>query len=137
MGLRSRTRLAGKLFFVASALLVIGCDGGGGPKGAESKSYKSIGDMSDVYVLYMTEHNRQPPKSEQAFRDFLNSKQEILARVGEPFFTTKPAGRGMGLGLFLARTVVERLGGAVTLDSVERHGTTARIAVPLRAEPSE
>jgi two-component system, sensor histidine kinase RegB len=58
---------------------------------------------------------------------------EILARVGEPFFTTKPAGTGMGLGIFLARTVVERLGGAVTLDSAERRGTTARIAVPLRA----
>ena len=60
---------------------------------------------------------------------------EVLARVGEPFFTTKPAGRGMGLGLFLARTVVERLGGAVILDSAVPGGTTARIAVPLRAEP--
>jgi len=41
----------------------------------------------------------------------------------------------MGLGLFLARTVVERLGGAVVFDSAVRSGTTARIAVPLRAEP--
>ncbi len=56
---------------------------------------------------------------------------EVLARVGEPFFTTKPAGRGMGLGLFLARTVIERLGGAVTFDSALRAGTTARIAVPV------
>ena len=61
---------------------------------------------------------------------------EILARVGEPFFTTKPAGRGMGLGLFLARAVVERLGGAVTLDGGGVLGTTARIAVPLRAGPA-
>jgi two-component system sensor histidine kinase RegB len=61
---------------------------------------------------------------------------EVLARVGEPFFTTKPAGRGMGLGVFLARTVVERLGGAVVLDSARGLGTTARIAVPLRAEPT-
>jgi two-component system sensor histidine kinase RegB len=60
---------------------------------------------------------------------------EVLARVGEPFFTTKPAGRGMGLGVFLARSVVERLGGAVALESALREGTTARIAVPLRAGP--
>jgi two-component system sensor histidine kinase RegB len=60
---------------------------------------------------------------------------EVLARVGEPFFTTKSAGRGMGLGLFLARTVVERLGGAVALESALRGGTTARIAVPLQARP--
>jgi two-component system sensor histidine kinase RegB len=58
---------------------------------------------------------------------------EVLARLGEPFFTTKPAGKGMGLGLFLARTIVERLGGAVTFDSAVRGGTTARLAVPLQA----
>ena len=61
---------------------------------------------------------------------------EVLARVGEPFFTTKPAGRGMGLGLFLARTVVERLGGALTFDSAQRRGTTARLAVPVRPGPA-
>ena len=61
---------------------------------------------------------------------------DVLARVGEPFFTTKPVGRGMGLGLFLARTVVERLGGAVTLDSGERDGTTARLSVPLPTGPA-
>jgi len=61
---------------------------------------------------------------------------EVLARAGEPFFTTKPAGRGMGLGLFLARTVVERLGGAVTFDSAPARGTTARIAVPAPTGPA-
>ncbi|MEM9187150.1 MAG: ATP-binding protein, partial [Planctomycetota bacterium] len=35
----------------------------------------------------------------------------VLARAGEPFFTTKEPGSGMGLGLFLARSVVERIGG--------------------------
>ncbi|HVV51521.1 MAG TPA: ATP-binding protein, partial [Polyangia bacterium] len=40
---------------------------------------------------------------------------DLLARVGEPFFTTKPAGRGMGLGIFLARAVVERLGGELSI----------------------
>jgi len=56
---------------------------------------------------------------------------EILARVVSP--SSRPShGRGMGLGLFLARTVVERLGGAVSLDSAPERGTTARVAVPLR-----
>jgi two-component system sensor histidine kinase RegB len=56
---------------------------------------------------------------------------EVLARVGEPFYTTKPPGRGMGLGLFLTRAVVEQLGGALELDSHAGRGTTARVRVPL------
>src|SRR6185295_9081308 len=48
---------------------------------------------------------------------------EVLARAGEPFFTTKPPGRGMGLGLFLSRAVVERLGGALEIDSQPGRGT--------------
>jgi two-component system sensor histidine kinase RegB len=55
----------------------------------------------------------------------------VLDRVGEPFFTTKPLGRGMGLGLFLARTVVERIGGSLRLDSHVGRGTTAIVRVPL------
>ncbi|HEY8927208.1 MAG TPA: HAMP domain-containing sensor histidine kinase, partial [Polyangia bacterium] len=53
----------------------------------------------------------------------------VLERVGEPFFTTKTTGRGMGLGVFLARTTVERLGGRLLLES-SRRGTTARLELP-------
>lgn len=58
---------------------------------------------------------------------------EVLARVGEPFFTTKSPGRGMGLGLFLARAVIEQLGGSLELDSRVGRGTTARVALPVAA----
>ena len=54
-----------------------------------------------------------------------------LARAGEPFFTTKDPGRGMGLGLFLARTVVQRLGGRLDLASSAGCGTRATLALPL------
>lgn len=55
---------------------------------------------------------------------------EIRDRAGEPFFTTKGPGEGMGLGLFLARTLVEQLGGHLELDSVPASGTTARLRLP-------
>ena len=50
-----------------------------------------------------------------------------LARAGEPFFTTKPPGSGTGLGLFVARSAVEQLGGKLTLESRRDEGTTATI----------
>ncbi|TMQ08035.1 MAG: HAMP domain-containing histidine kinase [Deltaproteobacteria bacterium] len=55
---------------------------------------------------------------------------EILARIGEPFFTTKPPGSGMGLGLFLARAVIEAVGGALDIESSAGAGTCVRVALP-------
>jgi len=55
---------------------------------------------------------------------------EVLARAGEPFFTTKPPGEGMGLGLFLARAVLERLGGRLELSSEPGNGTTTALVLP-------
>jgi two-component system sensor histidine kinase RegB len=59
---------------------------------------------------------------------------EVLARAGEPFFTTKPPGSGMGLGLFLTRAVLDRLGGRLELTSVPGQGTCAVLLLPL-AQP--
>jgi two-component system sensor histidine kinase RegB len=56
--------------------------------------------------------------------------EEVLARAGEPFFTTKAPGAGMGLGLFLARAFAEQLGGTLTLASSPGQGTTVELAWP-------
>jgi len=56
---------------------------------------------------------------------------EVLARAGEPFFTTKEPGQGMGLGLFLTRNLLQRLGGSLTLDSTPNAGTTTVVRLPV------
>ena len=58
---------------------------------------------------------------------------ETLRRIGEPFFTTKEPGTGMGLGVFLARGLAEQLGGNLTFFSVPGEGTTAVLELPAAA----
>ena len=53
-----------------------------------------------------------------------------LARLREPFFTTKPPGRGLGLGVFLARALAEKVGGELTFGRRPGGGTVARLIVP-------
>ncbi len=55
---------------------------------------------------------------------------DVLARVGEPFFTTKVPGEGMGLGLFLTRALAEQLGGEFRINSSPGIGTEATIELP-------
>jgi two-component system sensor histidine kinase RegB len=59
--------------------------------------------------------------------------REVLERVGEPFFTTKPPGGGMGLGLFVSRAMVERLGGELRVTSTPSKGTCVTIDLPVEA----
>ncbi|MGG5809617.1 ATP-binding protein [Falsiroseomonas sp. CW058] len=56
---------------------------------------------------------------------------EVLARAEEPFFTTKGADQGTGLGLTMARQFAERSGGAMRIDSVQGRGTTVTLWLPV------
>ena len=59
-----------------------------------------------------------------------------LAKVFDAFFTTKAQGEGRGLGLTIARRIVESLGGQIEIESQEGHGSTVSIVLPVR-QPSE
>ncbi len=62
---------------------------------------------------------------------------ELLSVAKEPFFTTKPVGSGMGLGLFLADLYARQFGGELTIESTPRDGTTARLTLPAKSDFSE
>lgn len=57
---------------------------------------------------------------------------EMLRRAGEPFFTTKEPGKGMGLGLFLVRLVAEQCGATFSIDSQAGEGTRCLFSLPER-----
>ena len=55
---------------------------------------------------------------------------DVLARIWEPFFTTKGENQGTGLGLSTVRGIALRHGGWVTVDTKVGHGTTFRVFLP-------
>jgi signal transduction histidine kinase len=55
--------------------------------------------------------------------------KENLARVFDPFFTTKS--HGVGMGLAIARKIIQSHGGEISMDSVEGKGATVRVWLPI------
>jgi signal transduction histidine kinase len=59
---------------------------------------------------------------------------DLLAKVVEPFFTTKPEGVGTGLGLAICRRIVQQHSGILEIESRVGEGTTVRVTLPVRQE---
>jgi len=57
---------------------------------------------------------------------------ENIGRIFEPFFTTKEEEKGSGLGLFVAREIIEEHGGLIEVNSTPGQGTTFSIKLPLK-----
>src|SRR6185295_4729384 len=55
--------------------------------------------------------------------------RENLGRVFDPFFSTKP--KGVGMGLAIARKIVQAHGGDITLESQEGKGTLVKVWLPV------
>lgn len=55
--------------------------------------------------------------------------------IFHPFFTTRPAGTGLGLGLSMSRDIVHKHGGDITVISKMGEGSTFRVSLPQRQAP--
>lgn len=69
--------------------------------------------------------------------DGVGIDEAIKDRIFEPFFTSKPAGRGSGLGLALAVRIVRNHFGLVECESEKGKGTRFRICIPLAQSPGK
>ncbi len=57
---------------------------------------------------------------------------EVLARLGEPFQTTKPSSQGLGLGLYTSSMIAERVGASLRVESGAGQGARVVLALPRR-----
>lgn len=63
--------------------------------------------------------------------------KENIGKIFDPFFSTKGPGEGTGLGLFVSRGIVEKLGGTITVESRVGHGASFHVRLPKRYRPKD
>ena len=61
---------------------------------------------------------------------------EVVEKMFNPFFTTKPTDQGTGLGLAISNDIVRRHGGAIRVETEPEEGTTMIVELPLE-RPTE
>jgi len=86
----------------------------------------------------LTLRTRQSSDSEiqiEVRDDGVGIPPEVLSNLFEPFFTTKERGRGLGLGLAISRTIIERHLGRIDVASAPGRGSTFTITLPVAARP--
>jgi PAS domain S-box-containing protein len=77
---------------------------------------------------------REPAQLELCISDTgVGMPEDVLTRAFDPFFTTRPVGRGRGLGLSVCHGIVQSVGGQISLASKPGDGTTVTVTLPRRA----
>jgi len=69
--------------------------------------------------------------------DGFSKNEETLARIYDPFFTTKPHGKGTGLGLSVVHGIMSSHGGVISANSVPGKGTVFRLYFPALDRPAD
>jgi signal transduction histidine kinase len=63
--------------------------------------------------------------------------RDKLSKIFDPFYTTKPVGKGTGLGLHLVYSIISKHNGSIRAESEVGKGTTFYIEIPMEAAPCE
>jgi len=77
----------------------------------------AIEDLGDSRIITVSDTGQGVPR-------------ENLDKIFEPFFSTKPPGQGTGLGLFVSRGIVEKLGGTIEVSSTIGCGASFSVRLP-------
>ena len=62
---------------------------------------------------------------------------ENIDKIFKPSFTTKPAGKGTGLGLHISRNIIKNHSGTILVESQLGHGTSFRIRLPISSDTTD
>lgn len=91
-----------------------------------------IAIVLDLVPAALRPDETRPRLARLAVRDTGTGMDEATrARAVEPFFTTKPSGRGTGLGLATVQRIARECGGEIAIESAPGKGTTVSVLLPL------
>jgi signal transduction histidine kinase len=90
-------------------------------------------EASSKEVPTVTVSTRKTPSGvEVTVKDNGNGiTQKVMDKIFQPFFTTKPAGQGTGLGLSLSYDIIKAHGGELKVDSIAGEYASFTIRLPL------
>lgn len=99
-------------------------------------------EVHNVYLDEVLERDRvRVPRGDYVTIRVIDTGHGIpparIAKIFEPFYTTKGAGKGTGLGLSMAYGIVKQSGGFIFVDSVEGSGTTFSLYFPVYVPPDD
>jgi hypothetical protein len=117
------------------------------------KTYGSAGKLQQVFTnLILNARDASPDGGEVRLRTRAGNDGTILievsdngigispenvAKIYDPFFTTKGVGRGTGLGLAVTYGIVQEHAGHISVESAPGRGTTFRITLPVVQTPEQ
>jgi len=62
---------------------------------------------------------------------------DVISKIFDPFFTTKDVGKGLGLGLSICQSIIEKHNGRITVQSKEGSGTVFTVELPQYSKATE
>ncbi len=91
----------------------------------------AIEDTGDIVIRTATENNRVRISISDTG---IGIPDDMIAKIRDPFFTTKEVGKGTGLGLSIVDQIVASHGGELLIESETGKGTTVTIVLPVMAK---
>src|SRR6185369_16402676 len=99
---------------------------------------EAVDGVADGHVMVATRFSSGPEGDSAVIMVTDNGhgfRQEMLARVFEPYVTSKP--RGTGLGLAIVKKIAEEHGGSIEADNRPEGGAYVRVVLPLAAQEAQ
>ena len=97
----------------------------------DEKRRQGAGDAGYMPTLVLTT-KRSEDRVEVRIRDNGNGiPQDVIDKIFNPFFTTKPTNKGTGLGLAMSNDIVRKHGGAIHVESEQGEFTVMTVELPL------